>query len=189
MTDPDLDALQIDPTTRPKAPKLGPVTDAQRAQGRHLAAIHQMHLRDLVQVHRLLDQVEAGATDPSALPERIRGLEMAENYRLAGSLCGRECYVLTMHHDIEEAQMFPHLASRGNAGLARVVERLREEHKAVHALLERLAVQAEALIDAPCPAALAPLRATYARLEEVVRSHFGYEESELEEALGLYGGL
>ena len=39
----------------------------------------------------------------------------------------------------------------------------------------------------PCAASFSDLKAVYKELERFVTSHFGYEEVELEEALGVYG--
>ena len=58
-----------------------------------------------------------------------------------------------------------------------------------HALLERLYSDAVRLVQDPSGDAFDEAKATFESLERVVRSHFGYEEEELEEALGVYGGL
>ena len=68
-----------------------------------------------------------------------------------------------------------------------MVARLEEEHAVVHEVILRLEAATEALMAAPTPATFAEARAVFAALERVVRSHFSYEETELEEALGYYG--
>jgi hypothetical protein len=146
-----------------------------------------MHLADIEQVGRLIGLVEAGDRDVAALASMVAGLDMTRNFRVFGTLCGRECHVLTLHHRLESLHVFPVLADRGDAGLRAVVARLQAEHEVVHALILRLDEATEALMAAPAPATFAAARNAFAALERVVRSHFGYEEMELEEALGFYG--
>lgn len=177
----------VDYGTRPHAPRIEGATPEHRRRGRHLADVHKMYLRDIEEVGRILTEVEKGERDAAALAEAVRGLEMARNYRIFGTLCGRECHVLTIHHTIEDRQLFPVLAARGSTGLRAVVARLQEEHLVVHELIERLEEAAIALMTSPGLQTFAEARETFRSLEVVVRSHFGYEETELEEALGFHG--
>lgn len=57
-----------------------------------------------------------------------------------------------------------------------------------HELIIRLGRAAEALAEDPRDANFVQAAATFRKLEEVVRSHFGYEETELAEAIGYYLG-
>lgn len=182
-----LSEMTLDEGTRPKAPRIEGATDAHRRRGRHLADIHRMYLAEIEEVGRILTRVETGEKEASELAGAVQGLEMAQNYRVFGTLCGRECHVLTIHHTIEDRQLFPVLAARGDDGLRAVVQRLREEHLVVHELIERLEEAAMALMTSPGPDTFADARGTFRALERVVRSHFGYEETELEEALGYHG--
>ena len=93
--------------------------------------------------------------------------------------------MLTGHHGIEDAHMFPLLHHAGSEGLRKVVERLMAEHLVVHDLIEELEGAAQALVDAPTTENFAKAKAAFSDLEKCVRSHFGYEETELEEALGV----
>jgi hypothetical protein len=175
----------IDESTRPTAPKIEGATPAHRRQGRHLAMIHAMHLQQIAEVERVIRQIESGEAEMAKLGQAISGLQMAANYRQFGNLCGQECQVLNFHHTAEDRQIFPALM-KGSEGLRRVVERLIEEHAVIHGLIETMEAQAVSLIQAPDPARFQTLRRTFATLLEIVRSHFGYEQVELEEALGYY---
>lgn len=183
------DVADLNVAARPKAPPIEGTTNVQRRQGRQLAAIHRMHLQQMGQVRRVMDAIAAGKTGPGALARAVPDLDMTRNYRQFGNLCGQECQFLDYHHSAEEQQIFPHLEGRGNAGLRAVIDKLREEHKVVHALLERLYSDAVRLVQDPSGDSFDEAKATFEALERVVRSHFGYEEEELEEALGVYGGL
>ncbi len=181
-----LSSLSVETGTRPSAPKIPHATGAHRRLGRHLALIHAQHLGDMAQIKRLIDRIEAGDSPPDDLAEIVLATDMAKNLKFFGNLCGRECQVLTFHHDAEEHHMFPELEEKAPEGIAVVVARLREEHEIVHELINRLASAAQALSYETTPARFTQVRNVFEQLHEVVKSHFHYEETELEEALGYY---
>ena len=92
--------------------------------------------------------------------------------------------LLTYHHRSEDREIFP-LVRPVDEGVARVVDRLVAEHAVIEALLENLVTSAQALVVEQSTSAFEALRDTFSTLERVVRSHFAYEEVELEEAIGL----
>ena len=181
-----LDALDLDEAARPKAPKLPGVSESARAKGQHLAAIHRFHLQDMARIAMVIDRIRAGDDPPERLQQVILAADMAQNYRAFGTLCGQECRVLTFHHDAEESGLFPELETKAPDGIRAVVAKLREEHKVVHARIERLTDAAEALINDTTDASFAAASEAFEALEATVRSHFRYEEEELEEAIGLF---
>ncbi|MCH2096275.1 MAG: hemerythrin domain-containing protein [Rhodobacteraceae bacterium] len=185
-SDTPLKDLTVECGTRPHAPALPGVTEDHRRQGRKLAAIHRMHLMDMARIAALLQRIEAGTEGPEALNEAVQGLDLTENMRSFGSLCGRECKVLTFHHDAEEYSVFPQLEAQQIEGLSALFARLRAEHEVVHELLQRLERAAMALMFETTEAKFAETQAVFAKLEEVIRSHFGYEETQLEEAIGVF---
>ena len=158
---------------------------SDRRKGRQLAMIHAGYLRDMARIAAVIERIEAGDTPPAHLAQIVLSSDMAQNYRAFGSLCGQECRILTMHHNIEEHHMFPDLERRAT-GFAAVVQKLRDEHRVVHELLERLAAAAHEMMETPGPEGFAELRAIFAKLHAVVASHFKYEETALEEAIGHY---
>lgn len=179
-------ALVLDEATRPKAPEIEGVTPKQRRHGQRLALIHRLHLQQIAQVEAVMRAIDAGEAHPARAGEAMTGLQMGANYRLFGNLCGQECQFLTFHHTSEDEQIFPALM-RGSEGLRKVVQRLAEEHGVIHALLERLEAEAITLLKEPEEENYRRLKETFAKLAATVRSHFGYEQSELEEAIGYYG--
>lgn len=179
--------LSVENGTRPAKPDLGRVEAPLRQPGQHLAAIHRHYLSDLAQIAQVLQRIKAGEAPPEDLAHIVLNAEMTQNFRAFGTLCGQQCRMLSMHHNIEERAMFPALHGRGSDAMRAVVERLRAEHKVVHELLERLTAAADRLSKAPSEETFAEAGAVFAKLLEVVRSHFHYEENALEEALGVYG--
>lgn len=183
-----LDDLSVDEAARPKAPPVPEATDLHRRQGRQLAAIHSHYLREMGQIGAVLVRIEARDAPPEHLQQLVLSFDMAENFRAFGSLCGRECQVLKFHHDIESADMFPRIEASGGGMFRAVVAKLRAEHEVVHELIIRLSRAADALAQDPSEENFVQAGNTFRKLEEVVRSHFGYEETELAEAIGYYLG-
>lgn len=181
-----LSDLTVDAETRPPLPDMGDVTEAQLQAGRHLAAIHRHYLSDLSQIAKVMTRIEAGDAPSADLAHIVLHSQMAQNFAAAGTLCGQQCWALTMHHNIEEQSIFPQLHARGSEPVRAIVDRLRAEHEVVHALLERLGAAAGGLSEAPSSEQFAETRAIFDQLVAVVRSHFKFEESALAEALGVY---
>ena len=177
----------LDDRTRPKAPALDGATEAQKLPGRHLKLIHRHHLQQVGQVRRMLDLVAEGAAQPDALREAVGGLDLQESMRLFGNLCGQECEMLTAHHDIESQYLFPALHQRGNDGIRKVVERLMAEHEIIHHHLAALEGGVAALMQRQSAETFAAVKNTFLALERIIKSHFNYEETELETAIGFYG--
>jgi iron-sulfur cluster repair protein YtfE (RIC family) len=170
----------LDNASRPKAPKIEGLSLAQRARGRRLGWYHDLHRAQLGEVRDAMERLDA-----EGLRDKVAALQMSANYRIFGNLCGQECQMLTGHHSIEDAHMFPLLHHAGSEGLRKVVERLMAEHLVVHELIEGLESAAQALADTPTTENFTKAKAAFSDLEKCVRSHFGYEETELEEALGM----
>ena len=175
----------LDDATRPKAPRIEGITEAQRRHGKSLALIHDYHLAQMNEVRSMMERVEAGEQGAAAMVDAISSMQMTANYRKFGNLCGRECHMLALHHSIEDESIFP-ILREGSDGLRSVVERLSQEHEIVHQLLERLHAQAIKAVKEPGPETFAALKTVFLVLDRVVRSHFGYEQEELEEALGYF---
>ena len=182
----DLRDLNVEFGERPSMPALQNVTEAEHRAGLHLAAIHRMHLRDMQRLTHMLEQVEQGTVSPEVFAQEVSNVELTHNMRMFGTMCGRECHVLTFHHDAEEHMIFPQLEQQNIQALSRVVKRLKQEHLIVHELITRLETAAQALVQNPDAHNLAKTKATFAQLHTVVISHFGYEETELREALGRF---
>jgi iron-sulfur cluster repair protein YtfE (RIC family) len=169
----------LDNTKRPKAPKIDNLSPSQRRQGRRLVLYHNHHRAQLREVEEAMVQID------DALLAKISELDMRHNFTVFGNMCGNECQMLNFHHDAEEHMMFPILFEKGSEGLKKVVERLLAEHVVVHALIAELEEIAHEAVTAPTPESFEKLKSVFKELNTCVQSHFGYEETELEEALGV----
>ncbi len=172
---------------RPKAPPIPGATQAHRLAGKKLAMIHDMHIAALEETREMMGRVEAGEAQVSELASQMTSIEMISNYRRFGNLCGRECQFLDFHHTSEDTEIFPILEAHGSESLKRVIARLAEEHLAIHQMLETLAANVMELLSSPNSESFARTKKTFELLYAAVRSHFGYEQTELEEAIGFYG--
>ena len=177
----------LDDRTRPKAPALAGATEAHKRPGRHLKMIHRHHLQQMAQVRRVLDLVAQGAAKPDALRDAVGVLDLKESMRLFGNLCGQECEMLTAHHDIESTYLFPVLQQRGNEDIRKVVERLVAEHEIIHHYLGELENGIAQLMTVQSVVNFKAVEITFLALERIIISHFNYEETELEIAIGFYG--
>jgi iron-sulfur cluster repair protein YtfE (RIC family) len=179
----------FDESQRPKAPPIRGATEQHRSVGRRLAAIHAMHLSALDETKEMMERVQQGEAAATDLAEQVTSLELLDNYRRFGNLCGRECQFLDFHHTSEDNEIFPAIAQNGGEEFKRVIERLTEEHAVIHRLLETLAMNVDNLRTEPSSANFARTRDTFEALYRAVGSHFNYEQTELEEAIGHYGLL
>ncbi|MGP3965509.1 LLM class flavin-dependent oxidoreductase [Nonomuraea sp. 3N208] len=177
-----------DESTRPTALRPDPArryTPREQANGRHLIDVHD-HLRaELTQLRDLIDQVAAGTLDADAARSHINAMTMRQNNWTLGAYCESYCRLVTMHHTGEDAVVFPHLR-RAEPALAPVLDRLKEEHQAIHKILERIDRALVAFVGDPA-GRLGDLRAAVDLLTDSLLSHLSYEERELVEPLARHG--
>jgi hemerythrin-like domain-containing protein len=93
---------------------------------------------------------------------------------------------VTTHHSIEDQALFPQLR-RADPRLAPVVDRLEQEHRTIHDVLEGVDQALVALVDGSGD--IAGLRRAVDLLDDTLLSHLSYEERELVEPLARLGVL
>lgn len=182
MTPEDLE----DEAARPRAPDYPDLTPFQRAQGRRLRLIHDMYRAELSSVAQLLEMIREAAAGPADLVAAVENLQLTRNLALFGTVCGQQCAVLQNHHDIEEQWMFPALSERAEAQLQAVIDRLIAEHEVILDLILALHSAARDLGRNPGGEGFDACAMAFQSLDRAIRSHFGYEETELEGALGAH---
>ena len=129
-----------DETTRPSGPP--PPQDhaysaGASAVGQHLVEVHDMLREELERVRDITQQVLSGALAVGEARSSINEMTMRQNDWTLGAYCAAYCRTVTMHHSMEDAQVFPYLR-RSDPGLAPVIDRLAEEHVVIHDVLEEL---------------------------------------------------
>lgn len=181
------DVAVWDEATRPTASTYPPESSYaahDMALGQHLVDVHD-HLRaELSGVRDLMEQVLQGTMRAGVARSHIHTMTMRQNRWTLGTYCESYCRVVTVHHSLEDQSMLPHLR-RSDAGLAPVVDRLQEEHRAIHGVLEDVDRALVAFVSTPDSGA--QLRAAVDLLSDTLLSHLAYEERELVVPLARYG--
>ena len=176
-----------DEGTRPSgpAPPAGAVYSRRgRVIGGHLIEVHD-HLRaELARVRDLVRQVREGAADAASARSAINDMTMRQNDWALGAYCAYYCRFVTGHHTLEDEAVFPHLRAM-EAGLEPVIDRLTDEHKIIHQVLNDVD---QALVDhLRNPADFTGLQQAVDVLTDALLSHLAYEESQLVEPLARHG--
>ena len=181
-------AVQVlDESERPTGPALDPdrtYTPYQLSSGQHLIDVHD-HLRaELEQIRDLVEQVAAGSIGVGQARSHINTMTMRQNNWTLGTYCESYCRLVTTHHSLEDASLFPHLR-RADPALAPVVDRLEAEHRIIHDVLEGVDKALVALVDGS--GSIDGLRAAVDLMDDTLLSHLSYEERELVEPLARLG--
>ncbi|WP_327370427.1 LLM class flavin-dependent oxidoreductase [Streptomyces sp. NBC_01217] len=159
-----------DRSTRPVGPPAPPERRYTRQQ--------QEPARNLVAAH---DQQE---------------LSLRQNSWGLGAYCASYCQLATAHHEREDLGLFPYLR-RSEPGLGPVLDRLIEEHHAIHGVIERIDRALVARVtgssgawaggEAGRDADAGELRSAIDLLADALVSHLTYEERELIEPMARFG--
>lgn len=176
-----------DESTRPTGPAPDPdrrYTAHEQAAGQHLIDVHD-HLRgELARLRDLVEQVVAGTLAAGQARSELNTMVLRQNNWTLGTFCESYCRVVTMHHTLEDRGVFPHLR-RADPRLAPVIDRLAEEHRVIHGVIEQVDQALVGLVSKPD--GQADLRAAVDLLTDTLSSHLSYEERELVEPLARLG--
>ncbi|WP_406045281.1 LLM class flavin-dependent oxidoreductase [Micromonospora sp. NBC_00898] len=176
-----------DETTRPVAPAApaGHVyTPHAQAVGAHLVDVHDHLRQELGQLRDLLQQVRRGAVSADDARAALNEMTMRQNNWTLGAYCAAYCTVVSQHHGLEDNSIFPHLR-RVDAGLGPVLDRLEEEHVAIHGVVEGVDRALVELIREPGD--FSAVREAVDLLTDTLLSHLSYEERVIVEPLARYG--
>ncbi len=177
---------------RPRAPQVD-VAAAGGPSGpdnfHNLVAIHD-HLRaELEQIDEAVRRVAEGELTPVDARTLISRMTVRQNHWTLGSFCASYCRIVTIHHAVEDAHMFPGVRAVAPQ-VGAVVDRLEAEHRVIAGVLERFD---RALVDlvreegagGPGQAGITEIGSLAEHLGEILRSHLAYEEDSLAPALAL----
>ncbi|MEN3612679.1 hemerythrin domain-containing protein [Plantactinospora sp. ZYX-F-223] len=177
----------LDETTRPTAPEPPPevtFTHQGRYAGRHLVDVHDHYRAELRQVRDILRQVREGTSQIGDARDQLNVMTIRANDWTLGGVCQAQCRAVATHHTMESQGIFPHLR-RSQPDLAAVLDRLHEEHLAIHEVLE--GVDAALVHLARNPTDYGPITEAIDLLTDTLLSHFAYEESQLIGPLARHG--
>ncbi len=144
---------------------------------RELLYIHTHLRRDLQTVRRLANETRDGLSPETILAE-IRNLETNSPLWRLKYGCMRYCRFVHTHHTIEDAMLFPAIRKQSPA-LARVVDKLEEDHLVVHHITERIAALAVRVPGDASGISRFELANTLVELEEHLLTHLAFEEQSI----------
>ena len=181
----------LDEESRPRRAASGPdvaYSDAGRAVGQHLVDVHDMLRGELEKVRDVVGQVRSGAVGVADARSAINAMTLRQNAWTLGTYCQSYCRVVTQHHGLEDASVFPHLGA-AEPGLRPVLDRLAAEHHVIHEVLEGVDRALVELVGAPADGApdYGPLQDAVDAMTDTLLSHFAYEEEQLVEPLARHG--
>ena len=170
--------------TGPARDRTRSYTAQQQATGQHLIDVHDSLRAELTQLHDVIGQVAHGMVDAGHARSLINTMTMRQNNWTLGAFCESYCRIVTGHHSLEDASVFPHLG-RADPRLVPVLDRLHEEHEVIAEVLERVDLALVALVTSP--EGLHQLQDAVDLLSDTLLSHLSYEERELVEPLSRVG--
>ncbi|MGH3471276.1 MAG: LLM class flavin-dependent oxidoreductase [Nocardioidaceae bacterium] len=176
-----------DESSRPRRASSGPgitYTERGRQVGRHLIDVHDMLRRELEQLRDLISQVRDGHREATSARAAINELTLRQNDWVLGAYCANYCTVVAGHHSLEDSAVFPHLRTQDEA-LGPVIDRLADEHRAIHRVLTDVDRALVRLIEDPED--FAPVQDAVDLLTDTLLSHLSYEEDQLVEPLARLG--
>jgi alkanesulfonate monooxygenase SsuD/methylene tetrahydromethanopterin reductase-like flavin-dependent oxidoreductase (luciferase family) len=183
-----LSAVRVwEESTRPSTPAYPAdraYTAHDTAVARHLIDVHDTLRGELTRVRDLMEQVLAGSMAPALARSTLHTMAMRQNNWTLGTYCEAYCRAVATHHTLEDQSLFPHLR-QADSGLVPVLDRLEEEHVAIHDVLEGVDRALVAFVAEP--GGVAGLRAAVDLLTDALLSHLAYEERELVEPLARFG--
>ncbi|MDS0135828.1 MULTISPECIES: hemerythrin domain-containing protein [unclassified Amycolatopsis] len=174
-----------DERTRPQAPppEAGRrYTPREQAGGTRLIEVHDYLRTELTRLRTLMAGVSTGAIGPAAARAGLHALALRPGGTPYAGHCRAFCRIVLLHHNREDTDVFPRLRAF-DPRLGPVVDRLEEEHEALHGLVERID---RTLVAEPLDGSA--LRAAVDLLTDALLSHLSYEEHELVEPLARLWG-
>ena len=173
--------------TRPAPPPGGRYTRTGRAASAELVQVHNMLRGELATVRDLIVQVQKGAINAVHARSQLNQMTMRQNNWTMGAYCQSYCRLVTAHHSAEDAALFPYLRSR-EGGLGPVLDRLQQEHRIIHDVLDFVdRALVDFIVKDRAAAGGTELQEAADVLTDTLLSHLAYEERELIDPLARYG--
>src|SRR3977135_2608134 len=77
-----------------------------------------------------MQSVGEGRSSAAEARSYLNAMTMRQNYWTLGAFCAAYCRVVSIHHAIEDAQLFPDLKA-ADESLEPILDRLRDEHEGI----------------------------------------------------------
>jgi hemerythrin-like domain-containing protein len=145
-----------------------------------LLAVHEHLRQELARLRDVIEEVREGRSTAAEASSYLNAMTMRQNYWTLGAFCAAYCRVVSMHHAIEDQQLFRDLED-ADGSLGSVLARLKQEHEGIAEVLGEV------------DAALVAMVSDEERLDETesavehcdaLLAHLKYEEKQLLEPIG-----
>jgi hemerythrin-like domain-containing protein len=146
-----------------------------------LLAIHQHLRQELAKLRDVIQEVREGRAGATEARSYLNTMTMRQNYWTLGAFCAAYCRVVSVHHAIEDAQLFRDIRAEDQS-LGPILDRLQHEHEGIAKVLGEVDAALVAMVEDE-----ANLDATHGAVEhlsDALLAHLKYEEEQLLEPIG-----
>ncbi len=168
-----------------EAERLVDEDDARLAVGlagqRTLLAIHEHLRQELARLQEVIEEVREGRSTAADARSYLNNMTMRQNYWTLGAFCAAYCRVVSVHHAIEDQQLFEDLKA-ADQSLGPILERLRHEHEGIAEVLGQIDAALVAMVDDE--KRLDDTEKSVEHLSDALLAHLKYEEDQLLEPIG-----
>jgi hemerythrin-like domain-containing protein len=155
-----------------------------RAGQQMLLAIHEHLRQELAKLVEVIHEVREGRSSAAEARSYINAMTMRQNYWTLGAFCAAYCRVVSVHHAIEDQQLFPDLRA-ADQSLGPVLARLQHEHEGIAEVLGEIDAGLVAMVEDE--ARLDEADTAVEHLSDALLAHLKYEEEQLLEPIGRLG--
>jgi hemerythrin-like domain-containing protein len=152
-----------------------------RAGQQTLLAIHQHLRQELVRLREVIEEVREGRATASEARSYLNAMTMRQNYWTLGAFCAAYCRVVSVHHAIEDQQLFADLKA-ADQSLGPILESLRRDHEGIAKVLRDIDAALVAMVEDE--KGLDDTQAAVEHLSDALLAHLKFEEDQLLEPIG-----
>ena len=149
-----------------------------------LLAVHEHLRQELAKLRDVIQEVREGRSSAAEARSYLNAMTMRQNYWTLGAFCAAYCRVVSIHHAIEDASLFPDLKA-ADQSLAPILERLSDEHEGIAKVLSDIDAALVATVEDENR--LDGTQAAVDHLSDALLAHLKYEEEQLVEPIGRLG--
>jgi hemerythrin-like domain-containing protein len=146
-----------------------------------LLAIHEHLRQELARLRDVIQEVRDGRSTAAEASSYLNTMTMRQNYWTLGAFCAAYCRVVSMHHAIEDQQLFRGLED-ADGSLGSVLARLKHEHEGIGEVLGEVDAALVAMVKDE--ERLDETESAVGHLSDALLAHLKYEEEQLLEPIG-----
>jgi hemerythrin-like domain-containing protein len=149
-----------------------------------LLAVHEHLRQELAKLREVIQEVREGRSGAAEARSYLNTMTMRQNYWTLGAFCAAYCRVVSIHHAIEDASLFPDLKA-ADQSLAPILNRLRDEHEGIAKVLSDIDAALVATMEDE--ERLDDTEEAVDHLRDTLLAHLEYEEEQLVEPITRLG--